>query len=81
MPTARPRHSITETDAVAAAIDDAARVWPELRDDRAALLRRLIEEGSAATANPRSRVREAAGAATGTYPRDAASALKAEWPE
>ncbi len=80
MPTARPRHSVTETDSIAAALDDAARIWPQLRDDRAALLRKLIEAGHTATAKSRSAIREAAGAATGAYPRDAASELKAEWP-
>jgi hypothetical protein len=30
MPTARPRHLITETDDVAAALDIAAALWPDL---------------------------------------------------
>jgi hypothetical protein len=29
MPTARPRHMITETDDITAALDAAARRWPE----------------------------------------------------
>ena len=36
---------LTETDEIAAALNDAAVAWPELRGDRGALLRRLIEEG------------------------------------
>jgi len=30
MPTARPRHLITETDDVAAALDIPAALWPDL---------------------------------------------------
>lgn len=44
MPTVRPRHQITETDDVAAAIDLAAVRWPE--ETRAQLVRRLIVEGA-----------------------------------
>lgn len=44
MPTVRPRHQITETDDVAAAIDLAATRWPE--ESRAQLLRRLVVQGA-----------------------------------
>ena len=83
MPTARPRHSVTETDAIAEALDDAAVVWPDLRDDRAALLRKLVEAGhrSVAPGDARSLVRAAGGAASGSYPPDALSILRADWPE
>lgn len=40
MPTALPRHQITETPDVARAIDSAAQRWPGER--RSELLRRLI---------------------------------------
>lgn len=46
MPTSKPRYAITDTAAVAAALDDAARRWPELEDDRKALLMRLFEIGA-----------------------------------
>lgn len=39
-------HMITETDQLARAIDAAALGWPELADDRGALLRRLIGLGA-----------------------------------
>ncbi len=84
MPTVRQRHTLTETDELAAAINEAANVWPELRGDRTALLRRLVKVGSEAVHSPGeagSRIREAAGAASGTYPRDARKTLLNEWPE
>lgn len=84
MPTARPRHMLTETDDIARAVNDAALAWPELRGDRAALLRKLVEAGHASLAGRggvREVVRGAAGAATGVYPRNARAELLAEWPE
>lgn len=45
MPTNRPRHVVTEVNEVAAALDEAARVWPEYREQRGKLLQRLIAEG------------------------------------
>ncbi|MGV3732610.1 MAG: hypothetical protein ACO1N6_04310 [Microcella sp.] len=84
MPTTRPRHMLTETDDIARAVNDAALVWPELRGDRAALLRKLVEVGHASLPSrggSRDLVRRAAGAATGAYPRNARAELLAEWPE
>ncbi len=84
MPTARPRHTLTETEEIARALDDAALAWPELRGDRGALLRRLVEEGRASVhvdGGVHKRVAAAAGAATGAYPRNARAELLAEWPE
>jgi hypothetical protein len=46
MPTTRPRHQITETPAVARALDIAARRWPT--EPRSKLLLRLISAGCAA---------------------------------
>ena len=46
MPTARPRYQITETPAVARAIDKAARRWPD--EPRSKLLLRLVDAGGAA---------------------------------
>ncbi len=80
---------ITETDEVERAIDDAARVWPELRDNRAALLRRVIERGAEAVGEAaaakreqrRRAIRETSGMFTGMYPPGEAARLKLEWPE
>ena len=84
MPTMRPRHTLTETDEIADALDDAALAWPELRGDRGALLRKLLEAGRASVhvdGGVHALLAEAAGAATGAYPRDARATLLAEWPE
>ncbi len=84
MPTVRPRHTLTETDEIAEALDDAAVAWPELRGDRGALLRKLVEAGRASVhvdGGVRALIEGAAGAATGAYPRDARATLLTEWPE
>ena len=89
MPTTRPRHIITETDDIASALDDAARRWPEDASSRAALLRRLVEEGHRAVVEWRARDREerrraiqrAAGSMTGVYGPDYLEELRREWPE
>ena len=44
MPTARPRHQITETDDICAALDLAAQRWPD--EPRSDLVRRLILTGA-----------------------------------
>ena len=60
---------ITEADDIAAALDDAARVWPEFRDQRGKLLYRLIAEGHKAIHEEHARAvarrREAIKATTG----------------
>lgn len=86
MATTRPRHSITETDDVAAALDAAAERWPG--EPRAALLRRLVHEGHRSlevTADRRrldrlAAVRRASGAMTGVYEFDELPRLRDDWP-
>ncbi|WP_306231197.1 hypothetical protein [Agrococcus beijingensis] len=88
MPTTRPRHSITETEAIEHALDIAARAWPELRDDRPALLRKLIERGAEhaesaveqAIAERLEAIRTTAGALSGVYEPGERERLRAEWP-
>lgn len=46
MPTTRRRHVITETDALATALDLGQKRWPELSRGRVAS--RLVEEGARA---------------------------------
>jgi hypothetical protein len=74
---------LTETNEIAAALNDAALVWPELRGDRGALLRKLVEAGrnSIGGGSVRALLAGASGAATGAYPRDARAELLADWPE
>lgn len=86
MATTRPRHSITETDDVAVALDAAAERWPG--ETRAALLRRLVHEGHRALdgAGAQRRldrlaaVRQASGAMTGVYGADELQQLRDDWP-
>lgn len=48
MPTTLPRHAVTETPAIAAAIDAAAEHWPG--EPRGRLVVRLVELGAASLA-------------------------------
>ena len=86
MPTARARHQITETDAVARAIDLAAERWPG--EPRSKLILLLLDVGRDALASDRLRVqdahREAVAASAGKY-ADAfgpeyLSDLRRDWP-
>lgn len=88
MPTTRPRHVLTETDELAAAIDDAARRWPDDRGSRARLLLRLVHEGhralaaerAEASAERRETIERTAGAGTGLYPDGYLERLREDWP-
>jgi hypothetical protein len=44
MPTVRPRHQLTETDDIAAALDIGCRAWPQ--ESRAEVMRRLVLFGA-----------------------------------
>lgn len=88
VPTDRPRHTITETDEVAHALDAAARVWPEDGQARSRLLLRLVREGHVAisrtrddeSARRRQRIERTKGALTGAYPDDYLKQLRDDWP-
>ena len=88
MPTARARHMITETDRLADALNIAADVWPEIRTERAELLRRIIDAGiESLEQDARQRaaeriatVRALKGSMTGTWPADWREDLRGEWP-
>lgn len=87
MPTTRPRLTITETDEVARALDDAAVRWPEVRS-RQQLLLRLLEQGHAALRRARDEdaerrrqaIRRTSGSLTGAYAADHLEALREDWP-
>ncbi|NLG21750.1 MAG: hypothetical protein GX555_10040 [Actinomycetales bacterium] len=89
MPTTRPRVLVTETDDLLAALDLAARTWPEERS-RARLLTRLALLGRASLEgqSPESRLtrrttalRQHAGQFAGMFPPGYREALRDEWPE
>lgn len=86
MPTTRPRHFVTETDELAAALDAAASRWPDL--SRPQLLVRLALEGNQAAHHAgeqrRQRrlaaIRQHAGVLTGVYGPDYLATLREDWP-
>jgi hypothetical protein len=86
MPTTRPRHFVTETEELEAALDAAARRLPG--KSRSQLLVQLALEGHHAAQqahDERHRRRLAAvhansGALTGTYGADYLGRLRGEWP-
>jgi hypothetical protein len=86
VPTARPRHQITETDDIAQALEVAARRWPG--ESRSRLLLRLVELGSGALADAqatelaerRAAIEKTSGKYTGMY-TDSLSELREDWPE
>lgn len=87
MPTTRPRHQITETPAVAHALDIAARRWPT--EPRSRLLLRLVHIGCAALEQEQNETtrnrQDAIDASSGKY-ADAFSdgylaELRQDWPE
>lgn len=88
MPTARPRHMITETDEVARALADAARRWPQDRARPTRLLVDLVREGhraitaevARASADRRAAIEGTGGALTGSYPAGYLDDLRDDWP-
>lgn len=89
MPTKRPRHVVTETETVAAALDAAALRWPEEHGNRSRLLLRLVEAGNQVVAASGERMKEAqraaitrtSGTLTGAFSQDYLKRLREDWPE
>jgi len=84
VPTVRPRHTITETDEIAAAIDAMLRAQPELT--RADALRELAVRAARGEAiesidERRRRITALAGSLTGVYPPGYLASLREDWPE
>jgi len=88
VPTARPRHTITETDDVAEALDIAAQRWPEDRGARQRLLLRLVRAGRDALSSQQDKVAadrgraiaRTSGALSGVYRVDELERLRDDWP-
>ena len=80
---------ITETDPVAAALDDAARRWPQDSGSRSRLLLRLVEEGHQAILDESSErrtsrleaIRETSGSLSGIYGPSYLDELRRDWDE
>lgn len=83
MPTARPRHQVVETDELAAALDAASLLWPDL--SRPELLVELALTGHRALLGRRearlAAVYRHSGSLTGVYEADYIQQLRADWPE
>lgn len=87
VPTTRPRHQVTETEELAAALDAAATRWPQL--SRGQLITRLALEGyRVAVVRQRQHhqdrleaLRQYSGALTGVYPPGHLEELREDWPE
>ena len=83
VPTTRPRHYVTETEALAAALDIAAAHWPGLT--RAQLLVRLalIAAEPLGAQDQRDRRLAAARRLAGSvrYPTDYLDRLREDWPK
>jgi hypothetical protein len=83
MPTARPRHLLTETDDLAETIDAALPLYPG--ETRAGVLRRLVHLGAETIAERQGRhrdaVRDRAGRYPGLYPAGHLQELRTDWPE
>lgn len=89
MPTDRARLTITETEDVARMLDEAAECWPEDREHRGRLLKRLAARGLEAARAERAAdrhawaavVERAAGAAgPHAYPARYLADLRDDWP-
>jgi hypothetical protein len=82
VPTTRHRFNVTETDAIAKALDVAGRRWPGR--SRAELLALLVEEGVRHVEQSEDRRRAVitthSGALTGTYGPGYLEELREDWP-
>src|SRR5699024_7821894 len=87
VPTTRPRHFVTESDALAAALAAASARWPDL--SRAQIVVRLALEGSRAAQHDHDRrherrlaaPRQGSGALPGAYGPGYREQLPQDWPE
>lgn len=80
---------ITETEPIAQALDEAAKRWPEDRDNRTKLLLHLVEEGHRAVhedhertvAARRAAILKWSGSLSGVYGKNYLADLREDWPE
>ena len=79
---------ITETEALSAALERAAELWPEEASDKGRLLRLVLAAGiesveaaqTKRVESRRSAIEQAAGSLTGVWPNDWRAGARGEWP-
>jgi hypothetical protein len=79
---------ITESDRLAHALESAAELWPDAKDDKGALVRRIVESGIEAVelqvakrlSDRRVAIARSAGAMTSVWPANWRQELRDEWP-
>lgn len=89
MATTRPRHTITETEELSAALRLAAQRWPQDAGRPSRLLLRLVKAGERAIGPEQRRARDRRrraverhhGQFTGVYSPDYLEKLRGEWPD
>lgn len=87
MPTSRARYQITETPAVARAINKAAKRWPD--EPRSKLLLRLVHAGGAAleeandlaSQRRRAAIKATSGKYADAFGPDYLAELRRDWPQ
>jgi hypothetical protein len=85
VPTDRPRHTLTESDEIARALDLAARRWPEDRGRRSRLLMRVVRDWARThdddVVKHRKAITGTSGKMAGVFPPGHLDDLRDEWPE
>ena len=79
---------ITESDELAKALDTAARIWPEHRENRSELLRQIVRVGTERIENTESErvsrrkaaIEASAGRFRHLWPSDWRDEMRDEWP-
>ena len=79
---------ITENDQLSAALLEAAKIWPELADQRTLLLKKVLEVGietieaqaNDATKGRLAKVQKLAGSMDGVWPAGWRKELAEDWP-
>jgi len=79
---------ITESNRLSGALDEAALLWPEAKNDRGALLRKILDTGITAIEEEHKKrtqqrldaVTQVAGSMPGVWPAHWREDLRDEWP-
>jgi hypothetical protein len=84
VPTTKPRYTLTDTGELSEQLDQAQRLWPQVRDRKELLLKLTAAGRDAIEREGTDRVRaveETAGALSGVYEPGELERLREDWPE